>query len=378
MPRSLLFGVFAAAALAGCTSGDPAPPPPPPPPAAAPLWGFVPFPYDATAAAQDALHDIILPNSELYALHLDLAGCIPWSQAMSGAPFPAWFEAGFDDALARVTPRHRIYVSTTPTDQSRVDMVGQCGDAEGAPAPMPPALAGKDYDDPAIIDAYAAYADRVIAKMNPSFFLVGIEITGLSLNAPARWPAFERFYFAVYDRLKARHPALPIGVEMEAQGLMLKRVGDQVKPTVDKADFLGVSFYPYSSEFGEFFGLAPLPPPPAQWRTPLAFLKTYTDKPIAIAETGYTTRDVTLPNTGLHFPGDEFLQEQFLRDLVATAHKDRYLFIVWFVPVDYPALLEKIGIADEAVHIWEFAGLHDRNLVPKRAWGVWLNRNTPP
>jgi hypothetical protein len=71
----------------------------------------------------------------------------------------------------------------------------------------------------------------------------------------------------------------------------------------------------------------------------------------------------------LRFEGSPELQRRFLEDLVATAIQDRYLFLVWFVPVDYDRIYS--GSDPGYGILWMHAGLFDKDLKPKPVWDVW-------
>ena len=76
--------------------------------------------------------------------------------------------------------------------------------------------------------------------------------------------------------------------------------------------------------------------------------------------------------SGIEFPGNEELQAKFLGELAAFARKDRYLFVVWYIPIDYVKLLpERLPPELEVQKIWMYAGLLDSELRPEPAWEVW-------
>lgn len=335
-----------------------------------PLYGFTAFPYDLSLEAIDKVHELVVSNSSLYAVHRD-DGCVPWAEALSGAPFPAWLEADWASIKARIPADMPISLHLTPTQQDRHTMAYQCGMAEGEEGVIPITLNGNTYNNPHVMTAYLNYVRRAADVFEPTFLTIGIEMSELSLSHPDEWEPFAELMLATLENLRAIHPEIKLGVEFVLQSLLLPRVAKQVEPLVKQLDFLGISFYPYGSEFGEFSGAPALPPPPAQWREPLEWLRGYTDKPIAIVETGYTTK--TREVLGVRFPGDEALQEAFLKDLIAFAKEDSYLFVIWFVPVDYEKLLGKLPDTanTEAAHIWVNAGLFDSNLNPKPAWELW-------
>jgi hypothetical protein len=74
------------------------------------------------------------------------------------------------------------------------------------------------------------------------------------------------------------------------------------QPLIAVSDYVGISFYPYASLFDENFGAPPYRSECPR-REPLAWLRAYTDKPIAICETGFTSRDIEFPQFGLKMHG---------------------------------------------------------------------------
>lgn len=324
--------------------------------------------------AIDRVDELVDPVSDFTAIHLDLNECVPWSQMIADEPLPDWLAESFAAQAARIPSEQFTYVSVTPTAQNRVDVAAQCGESEGEKLPLPAAIADAGFDDPVLVAAFNRYIDEVVAAFSPKYLLIGIEMTELSRERPAVWPQFEKLYFAAYDHVKSTQPDVSAGPGLVIQSLLLDRVADQVKPVTEKADFLGMSFYPYAAPIAAAGGV-PLPvEPPQQWREPLEFLRGYTDTPIAIAETGYATRNFRLDTVGIDIIGSEKLQEQFLTDLANEAAREDFLFIVWFVPVDYPALTEALkpsGQALDLFKIWEYAGLWRPDTSAKPALEVW-------
>jgi hypothetical protein len=157
---------------------------------------------------------------------------------------------------------------------------------------------------------------------------------------------------------------------MVLSSIMVSSVGSMVKPIIDASDYLGISFYPYGDNAA--IGLPALPAPPYQWRNPLAWLKTYTTKPIAICETGYTTKNhVVNAGVNINYTGDETMQAIFVRELIQTAKREGYLFVVWFVSIDYEALLAKLPADLAWTKIWVNTGLVTPDLQAKPAFWEW-------
>jgi hypothetical protein len=236
---------------------------------------------------------------------------------------------------------------------------------------LPQELIGARFNDPLIKQAYLNYVRRVVEQFNPSYINIGIEISELALQEPENWPDFAELYDFIYAEIKQEFPDINIGAEFVLQSLLDDDVANLVKPLVEKSDYIGISFYPYGSEFGELFGAPPLPDPPDQWLEPLAFLEDYTDKPVGIAETAYTTTNQVA--FGLNFLGNVQLQQDFVEDLVRISSEEEYIFVIWFVPVDYDKLWEKLppGDSKELSKVWVNAGFFDMNLDQKPAWENW-------
>lgn len=337
-----------------------------------PLYGFTAFPYDLTLEALENVNTLVIENSSLYAVHnMGFGDCLPWEEALSGQAFPQWIQDDWADIKARIPAGMPLSVHITPTQSDRYTLAYQCGMTADEAGDMPQGLIGKPFNDPQIITAYYNFANRVADFFEPDYLILGIEMSELSLNHPDDWEPFAELMSATLEGLRTSHPEMQLSVEFVLQSLLLSRVAKQVKPLIEQLDFLGISFYPYGSEFGEYSGAPALPAPPAQWLEPLEWLRGYTEKPIALVETGYSSKHRNVNN--INFTGNEALQEAFLKDLIHFAKEDNYLYLIWFVPVDYEKLLAKLPKADNATvaEIWVNAGLLDSDLNPKPAWAVW-------
>lgn len=337
------------------------------------LFGFTPFPYELTTEAVLNVNRIIAENTSLYVIHMDQ--CLPWQAALSGGSFPAWLVKAWAEERARIPVGHVIYIAMTPTHDDRHTPARACGETADEFAQMPEEIAQVDFDDPLLQQAYVNYVRRVVDFFRPSYINIGIEISELAINHPEQWPKFEALYIYTLSEVKKSHPKLQVGLELVLQSLMLPRVAEAVKFAVEQSDYIGISFYPYADEYGVQLGAPPLPDGMAQWRTPLDWLRDYTDKPIAICETGYTTQDVYLESVDLWMYGDEQRQLDFVRDLIDYSQRDEYLFVVWFVPVDYEQFLIDLGAnAKEIMQVWVNTGLFRPDLAPKLAWQEWQDR----
>lgn len=338
--------------------------------AAAPLpHGFTPFPYETTLEAVDNLHALTLPASNLYALHLD--HCVPWRQAYRDKALPDWLERELQGSLARIPQTHTVYLAVTPGNLERTGLAPACGSQSGSTESPPPQFSQGGFAAPETKVAYLNYVRRLVETFQPRFLNIGIEMNQLSLHDPQTWPDYAELYRHVYQGIKAEYPQIQVGMSFVLQTLLLPRVAQQVMPELELGDYVGLSFYPYASEFGEVMGTPPLPTGIDQWRQPLAWVRALTDKPLAITETGYLSEPLELVDYGLSFDGGEAEQAAYLRDLVQIANLDRYAFVIWFVAIDYDRLFASLADPPPWKKIWMHTGLLDSQLNPKPAWREW-------
>jgi len=337
------------------------------------LYGFTNFPHELSEQATAQVHARTVPNSNLYAQHMDQ--CIPWHEVIDDDSFPAWLQADIEEIRAYREPHQVMYVAVTPTQNDRRSLSEACGDSDDETRSVPRSIRGEPLNDEGVKEAYVEYVRRIVDALDPTYINIGIEISELALRHPDEWDEFDELFRHTVDALKVSHPDVQVGLELVLQSIMEPNVGRMVKPTAEHGDYIGISFYPYGSEFGEIFGAPALPPPPAQWRVPFDFLRDWTNKPVAIAETGYASETVVVEEgPGITFPGSRALQQQFLEDLIRVAVRDDYLFVVWFVPVDYSRLLSSLaayGGVPEWMKIWVTAGLFEPDLSPKPAFALW-------
>lgn len=336
---------------------------------ARPLYGFTPFPYDATPQALTRVAELLQDNATILALHFDDG--LPWQEMMDDAPLPTKIQNDWDDSL-RAAPRGRpIYLALTPLAKDRKSLAPGRTDKD---VPLPWNLKFAALDDDKVKAAYLAYARRAVRQFKPAYLNLGIEAGELASREPKRWPQFEALYRHVATALKREFPQMQIGISFGLQSLRKPEVAQRVKALVEASDYIGLSFYPHASPFGERFGEPALRDGADAWREPLTWLRNYTTKPIAICETGYLSRTAKLPSNKLTMTGDPGMQARYVKELAQFAERDQYLFVVWFLAVDYDRLYERMGgdkPANEVNLMWRNIGLWDGEMNPKPALAEW-------
>lgn len=323
-----------------------------------------PFPYDLTAESVKTVAGLVRSNANLYCVQLDDG--IPWEAALSGAEFDANVKDQWQRHRDSIAPHHEVYLAIAPLAEDRIAWAPAAG---GATAP---AWARDERRlTPELKSAYARYVLRAVDYFRPNYLNIGVESGDLAAKRPAKWPLFDELFADCAAQVRSRHPNLKIGISFGLPLLQKDQVLGRVSKLIDASDYVGVSFYPYMSEFYAKFGAARLPAPPDEWRKPLAWLAQNVRKPIAICETAYSSEPVSIAAHGLRLGGSRELQSAYVTDLSEIARRDGYLFTVFFLTVDYDALMSKLRRNDETMKLWWRTGFFDRNQREKPAWAAY-------
>lgn len=340
------------------------------PVSARPLYGFTPFPYDSTEPAVTRTLEIVRNNANIHALHLDDG--IPWEELINGKPLPRRVQREWDDWVRAIPNGRPVYLALAPLAKDRKSLA-QSKREDGGSVELPWSLKLARLDDEKVKIAYLEYARRAILQFHPTYLNLGIEVGELAARDPKRWPQFEELYRYVATALKRDNPQLQIGISFGLQSLMKPGVGDLVRPLVESSDYLGLSFYPHMSPFGEKFGDPALGEREEAWRAPLEWVQRYTRKPLAICETGYSSTNAELSKFKLKLKGDLYLQASYVRELAQQAERNNYLFVIWFLAVDYDRLYERMSnTPDNEVNLlWRNIGLWSGDVKPKPGWAEW-------
>ena len=330
------------------------------------FFGFTPFPYDFTLAAVSKTRETIAPHSTLWALHYDNG--IPWKEALADAPFPARVQQNWDQDAKAIPQGHVVYVGLALLDKDRKSLAPATGEKERVA--LPEELRGVPLDDANVKKAYLNYARRAVQQFRPRYLNLGIEAGDIMSRDFSRWAQFERLYEHVRAALKQEFPSMQIGISFGLATLRTPKEAEAAKALIAQSDYVGVSFYPYGSPFSEKFGAPPYRDE-KPWREPLAWLRAYTDKPLALCETGFTTQAIEVPQFGLKMEGSQEAQAVYVQELFEIAHRDRYVFVVWFLAIDYDKLYAKMPPGSDVMKLWRNIGLFDGELQAKPAWDIW-------
>ena len=94
------------------------------------------------------------------------------------------------------------------------------------------------------------------------------------------------------------------------------------------------------------------------------------NKPIAISESGYASRDYRSSNT--HFYQDEKDQKRFYEAVFRAAEKSNYIFITSFAAFDYNMLFDEMSPKNQDRYIARlYTGFRTADRKFKEACAVW-------
>jgi hypothetical protein len=135
----------------------------------------------------------------------------------------------------------------------------------------------------------------------------------------------------------------------------------EVADLMQSSDLFAMSIYPHMSYD------VPSPVP----ATFFDFARSF-EKPIAVSESGMTSRNVELKAFGLTLRGSPAAQRGFTERLTNTAARDNYAFIINFATTDFEKLCEKLpSPTDDLARIWAYTGMQTSGMQAKPALEVW-------
>ncbi len=275
----------------------------------------------------------------------------PWEEMVSGT---------VSDTTAQNTRREielaeryglDLFVAIDPTDASagRSQLAG-----------LPDELRGAGFADEGVRRAFIAYAQYVAENYRPKYLALGVEVNSYAPRHPEDFRQFVSLYHEAYQAVKQLSPDTSVFTIFqleELQGLLPAEAPhppqwDLISRFEPRLDVLAVSSYP-SLVFPD---VAQLPP------SYFAQLRAYSQRPIAIAEMGYSSGPAPGDTSGTN----EEQQAAFLNQALVSAQQLSMTLVVWFSGQD-PTFTAGPPF-DKLQHI----GLKRQDGTAKPAWLVWL------
>lgn len=319
--------------------------------------GFTTWPFAPTQLAVDETNAFLMANGDIYSEHIDSE--IPWSAWINDTDLPIAFTDMVAHRTARRTSGTRMTLSISLLNLDRNDLMP---DFDGQ-KPDYTAL-----NDETIVEAYHKHVRYLVAQLQPEYLVIAVEVDGLLKNAPEKWAEYKLLISNVKSRIKTEYPTLPI-----AESVMLhnfyrpdydtqQSVIDEVGNYVNTMDFAAISFYPFlkglqrTSEVQQAFD----------------FLHAHVDVPIAFAETGHLSEDLSIEGFDLFIPGTESGQATYMQTLFTNAQAEHYEYIIWWTHRDYDPLWETFPEdLKDLGKIWISTGILNEDGVEKQAYSSW-------
>jgi hypothetical protein len=331
--------------------------------------GFTDFPHQLSIEALLEAYAVIERDGDLATLHFDDG--VPWPEALAGEAYPKSYQDEVNGKASLVPSSHLVYLAITPISFGRDGLASYRGATANEPLPAP--WDGYTFDQPDVVDAFAAHAERMIETYSPDFFAYAIEANMLYANRPDLWPAFLALAEATYDSVKASHPELPVFVTLQAELFHQEPAAQTaaIAQLLPFTDLIAVSTYPFIEELD----VAEIPP---RYFADLAELAP--EKPFAVAETGWPAENVGLPYPAT-LPGSDEAQRTYVERLLREAEEMDMAFVTWFFTRDYDAQWEEFLSAHPAaatLRIWRDNGLYTGEGEPRSALASWREALAKP
>jgi hypothetical protein len=290
-------------------------------------------------------------------------GGIPWPEALGDQPFSKDVE---NNLAYRPPAGRKLFLSISPLNKDRKDIAPYWGEKDNLP--LPADWNRQPLDSPTVKKAFLNFVLRAVKAMNPDFLAIGIESNVLLSHDPEKWNRLKELHRHTYGEVKKRYPFLPVFFTTEV--LHYKKLASEAKDKDQEgevadlmrhSDIFAMSVYPHMSYN------VPRPIP-----AEILDFATRFKKPVAVAESGMTSRDVELTAFKLTLRGSEGDQKQFIELLLTTAARDRYEFVITFATTDFEKLCAKLpSPMDDLARIWAYTGLQSSNGEPKPALRIW-------
>jgi hypothetical protein len=323
--------------------------------------GFTPFPYAISEEALKTVDEYLARDGDLVVMHFDNG--VPWQEASDGTEYPAALRADVDRAVAAADAGQTRVLQFTPISFLRDGLAANVGNA-----PLQAPWDTREFDDPAVIEAFAAYAHWLIDRTEPDYVNYAIEANLLFEKSPEQWEALLRLMAPVYAELKSDYPDISFFVSIQVEAMAKAPEAQQaaIAQMLAYSDLVAVSTYPFVTGVG----VASIPDDLLSSVAALA-----PEKPFAISETAWPAEDLGSPYPAVvkSTPED---QRDYLAWLLDECERLACRFVNWFVVRDYDALYAETFGPDDPLaaiaRIWRDTGLYDEDGRERPALQLWL------
>jgi hypothetical protein len=323
--------------------------------------GFTLWPADLSEEGLQIAQDFARLHGDIVSIPF-ISG-IPWTEALDGKPFSKDVQGSMS---YRPPAGKKLFLSVSPLDRDRRALAPYWGDRDNQPLPKP--WDAEPLNSPMVKKAYLNFLLRAVERMRPDYLAIAVEPNVLLAREPSKWRQFKELYRDTYTALKKAHPSLQVFFTTAV--LHYKRLTNDSKGTdqerevaelMKQSDLFAMSVYPYTSRE------VPRPIPSNFFDFASRF-----KKPIAVSESGMSSRNVLLRSYGVILNGSEANQQHFTELLLNAANRDEYEFVINFATTDSEKLASRLPPpADDLARIWAFTGMQTSDKKPKPALAVW-------
>ncbi len=329
------------------------------------LLGFTHWPPSFDAKEIESMYGFQKQNSDLSVYH-QVEG-VAWPEALAGGKYPKRLVDNWNFVKSHFPKGRPVYLALTPLNDSRTGLANYANeksDQEALPAPW----SGYALNQQEVKNAYLNYVEEAVNFFQPEFLAIDIESNVLLSKDPKKWNEFLDLHEYIYKTLKKKYPELVIFSTVQYEHLNATQADAFGKAKLQKAevekllknsDLFALSTYPYMSK------IKPV-------RESYFDLALSLNKPIAIAETGYASKDFSV--YGYKFEQSPEDQRQYFDVLFKAAAANNFKFIVNFAAFDYVKLLQSLPKpARELAGVWVYTGLKNSEGADKPAFMLWQN-----
>lgn len=318
------------------------------------MLGYSTLPRELNVGSYAEAIDFAAHNGEVVLIQRS----VPWGDFVPGGNVSSDTASSSASEIKAVRAGGlRLFFAIDPTDG------GTGRDRLGA---LPVSLAGKRFDDPDVRAAFVSYAEYVALNYKPDFLALGVEMNLYYEKNRDDFENFKSLYAQAYDAVKRHSPDTQVTVTLQyedLQGLLPRedrhtQSWELVYAFDPKIDFTAISTYPS-------FAFASADAIPANYYSQL---RGFTDRPIVIAEMGYSSR----PGVQGVNSGTEEDQAAFVRRILEEAEALPLSFAVWFAIWD-PSYARATEYA-----AFESIGLFTADDNEKPAWSDWADVASRP
>ncbi len=323
--------------------------------------GFTRWPADLTPDGITTAQNFAHEHGDI--VSVCFIGGIPWPESLSDKPFSKDVQSNLG---YRPPAGRKLFLQISPLNRDRKGMAPYWGEKDNLPLPKP--WDAYAFDSPEVMRAYLGFVLRAVDAMRPDYLAIGMENNILLSHDPVKWRQLKTLHAATYAAVKAKHPALPVFFTTDV--MHYRKFANEARGTdqegevadlMKHSDLFAMSVYPHTS-------FAVPRPVPGNF---FDFARGF-GKPVAVSESGDSSRDVELKAYRLTLRGSEAGQKQFTELLLKTADRDRYAFVITFATTDFEKLADKLPPPlDDLARVWAYTGMQTSGKKPKPALQVW-------